>query len=61
MTDARHVVNLVTLVGRLIQQVRKHDANNPVVEKAMEYLRRNDLQPSILRGATDSGETKGTP
>jgi len=49
-TDAQHVTNLVLLVGRLVQQVRKHDEENPVAEKAMDYLRRCDLQPSILRG-----------
>lgn len=41
--------DLVMLVGRLVQQVRKHDAANPVAEKAMDYLRRKELSPSILR------------
>jgi len=52
-TDAEHVGNLVILVGRLIQQVRKHDDSNDVVEKAMGYLRRTDLTPSILRGCEE--------
>lgn len=49
-TDAQHVGNLVLLVGRLVQQVRKHDSENQTVEQAMDYLRRANLQPSILRG-----------
>lgn len=48
-TEAQHVANLVMLVGRLVQQVRKHEKDNPVVDKAMDYLRRNDLNPSILK------------
>ena len=54
--DARHVANLVMLVGRLVQQVRKHDSDNPVVAKAMDYLRRCDLTPSIVRGVSDPGD-----
>lgn len=49
-TDAQHVGNLVMLVGRLVQQVRKHDSENKTVEQAMDYLRRANLNPSILRG-----------
>lgn len=45
----RHVSNLVMLVGRLVQQVRKHDQSNDVTDKAMDYLRRADLVPSIIR------------
>lgn len=64
MSDAQHVANLVLLVGRLVQQVRKHDKENPVVEKAMDYLRRSDLIPSITRGVTEhtfENAKKGTP
>lgn len=49
-TDAQHVTNLVLLVGRLVHQVRRHEAENTVVEQAMDYLRRANLQPVILRG-----------
>ncbi len=51
-TDAQHVANLVILVGRLVRQVRKSDPSNDVAEKAMDYLRRSDLTPSITRGVT---------
>lgn len=49
-SDSQHVTNLVLLVARLVQQVRQHEEANPVVDKAMDYLRRANLQPSILRG-----------
>lgn len=52
-TNAEKVGNLVILVGRLIQQVRKHDPDNDVVEKALDYLKRANLEPSILRGIKD--------
>ena len=41
--------DLAMLVARLVRQVRKHDATNSVAEKAMDYLRRHDLQGSVLR------------
>lgn len=37
------------LVARLVQVVRRHDQNNDVAEKAMDYLRRSDLAGSVLR------------
>jgi hypothetical protein len=46
------ISDLTLLVGRLVQQVRKHDSSNPVAEKAMDYLRRKNLSASILREAT---------
>lgn len=49
-TTSQQVSNLVMLVGRLVHQVRKYDETNDVAEKAMDYLRRKDLMPSILRG-----------
>ena len=48
-TDAQHVSNLMLLVGRLVHQVRRHDSENKTVEQAMDYLRRANLHPSILR------------
>lgn len=50
--DAQHVSNLAMLVGRLVQQLRSHDNENSVAEQAMDYLRRSDLIPSMLRGTT---------
>jgi len=47
--DAKKAANLAMLVARLVQQVRKHDDKNPVVEKAMAYLRRCDLAGSVIR------------
>lgn len=52
--DARHVANLVMLVSRLVHQIRRHETNNDVAEKAMNYLRRKDLLPSIVRDVTGS-------
>lgn len=49
-SDAQHVTNLLLLVSRLVQQLRKRHPENPVAEQAMDYLRRANLQPSILRG-----------
>lgn len=54
LTDAQHVANLVLLVGRLVRQVRRTDPTNDVAEKAMDYLRRSDLMPSITRGVDES-------
>lgn len=41
--------DLVMLVGRLVQQVRRFDAQNDVAEDAMDYLRRKNLSASFLR------------
>lgn len=60
-TDSQHVANLTMLVGRLVQQIRKYDKENPVVEKAMDYLRRSDLVPSLLRGTTENSRSAMTP
>jgi hypothetical protein len=46
------IADLGMLVARLVQQVRKHDPENDVATKAMDYLRRKDLQGSILREMT---------
>ena len=46
------IADLVMLIGRLVQQVRRFDKDNPVAEKAMDYLRRKSLGPSILREQT---------
>lgn len=58
-TDAQHVSNLVMLVARLVEALRisrKHmttsGEEHPVAAQSMDYLRRADLQPSILRGVT---------
>lgn len=59
--DAQHVTNLAMLVGRLVQQLRNHEKENPVVEKAMEYLRRSDLIPSMLRGTTANARQPKEP
>ena len=53
-TAEQHVGNLVMLVARLVQQVRKHESDNKTVEQAIDYLKRSDLQPSILRGVKDN-------
>lgn len=52
------IADLAMLVARLIRQVRKHDAGNEVAEKAMGYLRRHDLQGSILRKFTQDAEAR---
>lgn len=57
-SDAQHVTNLVMLVARLVAQVRKYDSENITAEKAMDYLRRANLQPSILRGVTQNIKKK---
>jgi hypothetical protein len=49
-TSAQQVGNLAVLVARLVKQVRKHDPLNDVAAKAMDYLRREELDGSILRG-----------
>jgi hypothetical protein len=49
-TSAQQVGNLAVLVIRLVRQVRKHDPLNDVAAKAMDYLRREELDGSILRG-----------
>jgi len=41
------ISDLAMLVARLVQQVRKHDAENDVASKAMDYLRRKELAPSM--------------
>lgn len=51
-TEAQHVSNLAMLVGRLVHQIRRFDKNNDVAEKAIGYLQRSDLMPSITRGVT---------
>ena len=43
------IADLVMLVARLIHQVRKHEPDNDVAEKAMDYLRRKDLVGAVLR------------
>lgn len=43
------VADLGMLVARLVRQVRKHDPENDVAKKAMDYLRRKEFQFSILR------------
>lgn len=43
------VADLGMLVARLVQQVRKHDPENDVAKKSMDYLRRKEFQFSILR------------
>jgi len=48
-TKEPRITDLVMLVGRLVQQVRRHDIDNPVAAKAMDYLRRKSLSHSILR------------
>lgn len=48
-----HVSNLVMLVGRLVQQLKRLDPENPVIEDAMGYLRRSDLMPSVTRGVVE--------
>lgn len=47
--DEPTIGNLVILVARLVQQVRKHDPENDVAEKSMDYLRRSNLEGTILR------------
>lgn len=54
LSDAQHVSNLVILIARLVQQVRNNDPENDVATKAMDYLKRADLQPSMLRGVTEN-------
>lgn len=49
------VGDLVMLVSRLVQQVKKHDPENDVAKKAMDYLKRKDLMPSILREFVPEG------
>lgn len=51
MSD-KHVSNLVMLVARLVQQVKRFDSDNDVAKKALDYLQREDLTPSILREMT---------
>lgn len=63
-TDAQHVSNLVLLVARLVQSVRNLNTampENPVVVQAMDYLRRADLNPSILRGVTENIKRPTSP
>ncbi len=47
---AKQVADLAMLVARLVKQIRQQDEKNPVAERAMDYLRRKELFPSILRG-----------
>lgn len=47
--DPPTIADLGMLLARLVQQVRKHDPQNDVADKAMDYLRRKDLAGSILR------------
>lgn len=54
LSDAQHVSNLAMLIGRLVQQVRNKDPENDVATKAMDYLKRADLQPSMLRGVMEN-------
>ena len=54
-TPEMHVANLVQLVGRLVHQVRRFDLENGTVDRAMDYLRRSDLLPSITRGVAEFG------
>lgn len=53
------VADLAMLVSRLVQQVRKHEPDNDVAEKAMDYLRRKDLTGSILRETMPSHSGEG--
>lgn len=48
-TDAHKVANLAMLVARLVHQVRRHDPDNATAVQAMDYMRRCDLQGSVLR------------
>lgn len=50
--------NIAMLVGRLVQQVRRLEPNNPVADKAMDYLRRCDLTPSLIREAMPKPRVK---
>lgn len=43
------IADLAMLVGRLVHQLGKHEPDNPVLQKAMDYLRRKDLAGSVLR------------
>ena len=63
-SDAQHVSNLVLLVARLVQQVRNLNpatSENPVAASAMDYLRRADLTPSIMRGVYENIRRPETP
>lgn len=53
-TESKQLANLTVLVGRLVRQLRKHDATNDVATKAMDYLLREDLMPSPIRDAVES-------
>jgi transposase-like protein len=46
--------DLAMLVARLVRQVRRLEPDNDVAEKAMCYLRRHNLQGSILRETNQS-------
>jgi hypothetical protein len=47
--DEPKIADLCMLVARLVQQVRRFDPTNNVAEKAMDYMRRKELGPSVLR------------
>ena len=48
-TDAQHVQNLAMLVRRLARALDKLAPGNKTGEQAMDYLKRANLQGSILR------------
>lgn len=49
--DEPTVPDLAMLVARLIYQVGRFDPGNDTAKKAMDYLRRKNLQQSVLRQA----------
>lgn len=53
------IADLAMLVRRLVQQITKHEPENDVAEKAMEYLQRKDLIGSIVRETTSSASGEG--
>lgn len=50
--------NLFMFTKRLMTQLKKHDANNPVVGQAWDYLRRTGLSPSPLKKGKKEGRGK---
>jgi hypothetical protein len=58
-TDAL-VDDLSTLVVRLVRALRKASPDSDLPVKALDYLYRKDLSPSVLRGGM-SGEFAATP
>jgi len=46
----RQMDELATLVRMLVHQIRKTNPDNKTAAKAVDYLKRTNLQGSILRG-----------